>query len=428
LWIDLASAAALEVARVGAKAAGVARLLQAGLPVPDGWCLPVEAKPAAEVALTPDEGAWRRAVALVRARLASTPPSPELRAAVVRLCAAEPGLLAVRSSAIGEGGSLSGQLSTFLGAGGAEAVLSAIQACWLSGWSDSVLRSARARGLNIDQLQMGVLVQKMVIAQAAGSAHSRGGQVTIEGTWGLGRGLAEAEVIPDVWRSGGFRPGRKPLAVALDPRGGETWQCLSEEQATAPCLDEATANKLAGLITATEQVFGQPVEVEWAVDQRKQPWLLQAQPFHTRTAEPRQVWTDADGCVEGLPASGGQAIGRARIVRTPADLQDLGPSDVLVAERLRPGEMAGLVSLAGLVLEAGGTTSHAATLARERGIPAVFAARSATRVLPQGAEVLVDGDTGRVFFKLAEPRGPGENIRGPARRPPVPPKRRGGRG
>jgi pyruvate,water dikinase len=225
--------------------------------------------------------------------------------------------------------------------------------------------------------------------------------VTVEGTWGLGRGLAEAEVIPDVWRAGELSPtpGIKRLAAELDPRGGEAWRRLADDQATAPCLDAGTVVELSRLVRRAEQVFGGPVEVEWAVDERRQVWLLQARPWPAARRPSDAELKAADGCVDGLPASGGQAVGRARVVRGAADLTRLGPHDVLVADRLAPGQLAGLIMLAGLVLEAGGTTSHAATLARERGIPAVFSARGATHNITDGAEVLVDGDAGRVFFR-----------------------------
>jgi pyruvate,water dikinase len=335
-------------------------------------------------------------LALLRARLASSPASEELRRAAEDLCAAEAGPLAVRSSAVGEGASLSGQLSTFLGVRGPAALVMAVQACWLSRWSDTAVRYALSRGLELEQLRMGVLVQRLVQAEAAGSAHAAEGHIRIEGVWGLGRALAEGEVVPDVWwLEGGaieaFRPGRKPLAAELDPSGGETWRRLSALQAETPCLGEPIVRQLARLIQAAEHVVSQPVELEWAVDGRKQPWLLQARPL-TRAGAPagRTKLQPLDGWVDGLPASGGAGLGRARVVRSAAEIQTLGPSDVLIARALPPGSLAGVARLAGLVLESGGTTSHAASLARERGIPAVLGARGATQCIGQGDAVLVE--------------------------------------
>jgi pyruvate,water dikinase len=307
----------------------------------------------------------------------------------------------VRSSAVGEGAGFSGLLTTFLGVRGPEALLTAIQACWLSRWSDNVVRYALGRGLDLRQLRVGVLVQRMVLAEAAGGARSQAGQVTVEATWGLGRGLAEGEVVPDVWRVEHgvvheVRRGDKRLRVDLDARGGESWRRVPDDEASRPCLEEAAILELARVVHRTELVFGEPVEVEWAVAEQWQPWLLQVRSLQTATSGPGSHSESADGRLDGLPASPGQAVGRARVIGGVAEVGRLGPHDVLVAERLAPGALAGAPLLAGLVLEAGGTTSHAATLARERGIPAVFGVRDATRLISTGADLLVDVDTGRV--------------------------------
>jgi pyruvate,water dikinase len=49
-----------------------------------------------------------------------------------------------------------------------------------------------------------------------------------------------------------------------------------------------------------------------------------------------------------------------------------------------------------VVAELGGSSSHLAALARERGIPAVLGVPGATRRIPEGAMVAVDGVAGVV--------------------------------
>ena len=48
------------------------------------------------------------------------------------------------------------------------------------------------------------------------------------------------------------------------------------------------------------------------------------------------------------------------------------------------------------MMEVGGSLCHAAVVARELGIPAVFGATRATQLLTEGQQVTVDGDRGRV--------------------------------
>jgi pyruvate,water dikinase len=48
------------------------------------------------------------------------------------------------------------------------------------------------------------------------------------------------------------------------------------------------------------------------------------------------------------------------------------------------------------VVDVGATLSHAIIVSRELGLPCVVSAKDATRMIPDGARVEVDGDTGLV--------------------------------
>ena len=52
--------------------------------------------------------------------------------------------------------------------------------------------------------------------------------------------------------------------------------------------------------------------------------------------------------------------------------------------------------LGAIVTDRGGQLSHAAIVAREYGIPGIVGTREATRTIPDGARVRVDGRTGEV--------------------------------
>ena len=54
---------------------------------------------------------------------------------------------------------------------------------------------------------------------------------------------------------------------------------------------------------------------------------------------------------------------------------------------------------AGVVVETGGILSHAATVAREYGIPAVVTVKDATRLICTGQVVTVGGLTGQVTLE-----------------------------
>jgi pyruvate,water dikinase len=69
---------------------------------------------------------------------------------------------------------------------------------------------------------------------------------------------------------------------------------------------------------------------------------------------------------------------------------------VVVAATTTPAWTPLFPSIAALVTETGGILSHAAIVAREYALPAVVGAADATRLLPDGAVVRVDGRTGAV--------------------------------
>jgi phosphohistidine swiveling domain-containing protein len=100
--------------------------------------------------------------------------------------------------------------------------------------------------------------------------------------------------------------------------------------------------------------------------------------------------------VTGLGASPGRHRGRARIVQSSVLLPDLSPGEVLVAENMGPRWTPLLPILGALVLDGGAVGQHHAIIAREYGVPAVIGTGNATRRIPDGAWLTVDGTAGTV--------------------------------
>ena len=82
----------------------------------------------------------------------------------------------------------------------------------------------------------------------------------------------------------------------------------------------------------------------------------------------------------------------------PVDLGDLPAGTVLLAERLTPSDTAELDpdAVAGIATVTGGRTAHAAIIARSLSIPAVVGVGESLREVSDGADLLVDGETGQV--------------------------------
>ncbi|MCR4597777.1 MAG: phosphoenolpyruvate synthase [Acetatifactor sp.] len=102
-----------------------------------------------------------------------------------------------------------------------------------------------------------------------------------------------------------------------------------------------------------------------------------------------------DGII-GISGSVGQAKGKVKVVKSPAEFHKLEEGDILVCTYTDPEWTPLFCLAAGVVVDTGGTLSHAAIVAREYQIPAVLATGNATKLLKDGDIVLVDGNTGKV--------------------------------
>jgi rifampicin phosphotransferase len=100
--------------------------------------------------------------------------------------------------------------------------------------------------------------------------------------------------------------------------------------------------------------------------------------------------------VRGVAASPGVYEGTARRITGPGELDRLRRGDVLVTGATSEAFNVALPLVGAIVTDGGGLLSHAAIVAREIGIPAVVGTRVATRRIPDGARVRVDGGAGTV--------------------------------
>ena len=100
--------------------------------------------------------------------------------------------------------------------------------------------------------------------------------------------------------------------------------------------------------------------------------------------------------IHGISGSSGQAAGKVRIIQNQSEFSKLQKGEILVCPYTDP-EWTPLFTLAAaVVVDTGGTLSHAAIVAREYKIPAVLATGNATAKLKDGDTVIVNGTAGTV--------------------------------
>jgi pyruvate,water dikinase len=247
LW--LGDPACQSASVVGNKGAALARLLQRGHEVPDGFVLSTDGLLSES---------WR----------------DEVEGALGRL--ARP--WAVRSSSTAEDGAnvaFAGLFTTVLGLTDPGAVLAAVEAV-AAGLDDAaVLAYAKRRAVGADGIRMGVLVQTLVAASVAGVAFSRdpvtgAEEIVIEANYGLGETVVDGSVVPDgarVARDGTIaerRLGGKAEKVVFDGDGLRRVPTSSAERESF-ALSESAIEGVAALVRRLESDAGRPVDVEWAI-------------------------------------------------------------------------------------------------------------------------------------------------------------------
>jgi phosphohistidine swiveling domain-containing protein len=266
---------ATEVTYAGGKGATLARLFQAGLPVPPGYVLSPEAcavfLAAQHVSPTHSPDAIRQTL-----RTASLPAAleAELRTALAALPAAPHGW-AVRSSAVSEDHattSYAGVYESFLEVPDAD-LWAYIRACWASWWSERAVAYRRQVGETEATPRMAVVLQHMVPARCAGVAftaeplHGDRTRMVINAAPGLGVAVVSGIVQPEQYT----------LAKTPDLRLLETRLLHPNDP---PLLPPQVVLQLGALCQRLETFCGSPQDIEWAWDGIT-CWVIQSRPITT---------------------------------------------------------------------------------------------------------------------------------------------------
>jgi rifampicin phosphotransferase len=186
---------------------------------------------------------------------------------------------AVRSSATAEdlpSASFAGQHETYLNIVGPDAVLAHLVLCWASLFTERAVAYRLRTGLDHRAVEMAVVVQRMVPAEAAGvlftadpTTSSRGVAV-IEASLGPGEALVSGLVSPDRYtvregRVTGKEIAAKRLALEPSASGGAREAELDAARVERPALTDEQVVELAGLGRVIEAALGTPQDIEWCL-------------------------------------------------------------------------------------------------------------------------------------------------------------------
>jgi len=307
LALDDASA---TLEQVGGKGASLARLAAAGLPVPPGFHITTAAYRrfvsehglqeqilAAVSAVSADDPSELEEVSRQISRLFAQRVMPDAIAEAIGQAYTELGggdlPVAVRSSATAEDLpelSFAGQQETYLNIIGIDAVLDAVRHCWASLWTARAIGYRASHGIAQEDVSLAVVVQELVPADAAGilfTANPLTGardQVMINAAWGLGEAIVGGQVTPDtivVDKASGAittqQISEKDVMTVRTPEGTQEVP-VPVDKRTEAVLTVEQAAALARIGMQIEDLYGQPMDIEWALHDGRF-FVLQARPI-----------------------------------------------------------------------------------------------------------------------------------------------------
>ncbi|MBN2472947.1 MAG: phosphoenolpyruvate synthase [Anaerolineae bacterium] len=306
---------------VGGKGASLARLVTAGLPVPNGFHITTTAyqrfvvendlQPAIMAKLEPVDAnlpdTLEAASKVIQALFLRAHTPPDVAGAISQAYAELAGqnpVVAVRSSATAEDlpeASFAGQQETYLNIQGIADVLDATKRCWASLWTARAIGYRARQSIEPSGLSLAVVVQTLVPAESAGilfTANPVSGsrdQSMISAAWGLGEAVVGGLVTPDtliVDKISGTVLDRQTTdkeVMTVRANSGTLEQPVPDELRRAPVLDDSTAAELVRLGVQIEELFSVPMDIEWALADGH-IFIVQARPI-TALPEPEAPQT-----------------------------------------------------------------------------------------------------------------------------------------
>lgn len=274
---DFQSITKKDIGTAGGKGANLGEMTRAGIPVPCGAVVTVQAY---ERFLEFNEIKTSGNPEQIRASILEGQIPEEVRTELFKFYQdmGTDTRVAVRSSATAEDledASFAGQQETFLNVQGEELLEESIKACYASLWGDRAVSYRRSKGYDTRPVALAVVIQRMVESDTAGvlftqnPASGSQEEMVINASYGLGESVVSGAVSPDEWicsRDGQILHqviGSKETKVIY----GETKTVtvpVKEEDRRKLSLTPDQVKKLVRKGMEIEAHYQVPMDIEWA--------------------------------------------------------------------------------------------------------------------------------------------------------------------
>ena len=340
--------------------------------------------------------------------------------------------VAVRSSATAEDlpdASFAGQQDTYLNVRGADVIIEKVKECYASTFTDRATYYRVKQGFDHMTVALSAAVQMMVFSKAAGVMFTvdlvtgNDNNILIEGSWGLGEYVVQGTVTPDNFHVDKAKMeitdrmiNDKHIRLVRKADGDCVEEVVPADEAKQQVITDAQVLELAKYAKAIEKHYGCYMDMEWGVDERDgKIWILQARPETVWSRKEKPKTTEKPSTldagnreiiVKGLPASPGNAAGKAHVIINPEDIDEFKEGEILVTAMTAPDWVPAMKKAKAIVTDAGGMTCHASIVSRELGIPCIVGTKSrsheATTSIKDGQMITVDATNGIVYDGVLE--------------------------
>ncbi|HVX50618.1 MAG TPA: phosphoenolpyruvate synthase [Chitinophagaceae bacterium] len=338
--------------------------------------------------------------------------------------------VAVRSSATAEDlpqASFAGQHESFLNIHGGEALVEAVQKCFVSLFTDRAIKYRQDNGFAHDKVALSVGVQRMVRSDLACSGvgftlEPESGfrdVIHLAGVWGLGENIVQGAVTPDEFLV--FKPtlkmGKKAIIQKKLGDKAKTMVYASDGAGTVKNTDtpagkraqfvltDAEITLLANTALVIEDHYQKPMDIEWAKDGLTGDiFIIQARPETVQSRLNPYIVKDYSVTGRSKVLCHGEAVGSniaagpAKVLQSTAEAGRVQAGDIIVTDITSPDWDPVLKKAGAIITNKGGRTSHASIVARELGVPAVVGTGDATENIKDGQVITVSAAEGKTGF------------------------------
>jgi pyruvate, water dikinase len=438
-----------SIATAGGKGANLAEMINAGLPVPDGFAITAQTykefiertgiKDKIQDKLSglnvDDTATLQRVAKEVQKIIIDTEIPEEMKEEIIDnyellgaekeahdLVEAKEVFVAVRSSATAEDlpeASFAGQQATYLNVKGNAKVMTAVRACWASLFTARAIYYRTKNKFEHDKVLISAIVQKMVNSDKAGimftinPSTNQEDEIVIEAVYGLGESIVSGSVNPDTYivdkktkEIKSMKIKKQEWGLFRNEQGENEKQDIPDNEKERQIIPDSEIKELARLGRRIEEHYGKPMDIEWAIE-KDQVLIVQARAVTTFHKE-EKVEEKSTGnsfaeeeagkiLVKGETASRGVYAGKVKIIKDISELNKIEKGDVMVTKMTTPDMVPAMQKAGAIVTDEGGMTCHAAIVSREMGIPCIVGTEIATKVLHDEQEITVHATRGIVY-------------------------------